>query len=330
MALTRRAAGTAAALVLAVATPLGLWWPCGSDCAGEADPVAAESESLDAPAGIESVWARSDGLKAPRCVRVDAQRNRVYVFGTDGKLHRFDTDGNALGSFDLPGERSGNPQGLDVDSDGNILVADTHAHCVLRLKPDGTFIARYGTPGTGPGEFHWPTAVCEAPDRTLWVTEYGEQDRLHHLAADGTPIGVYGRTGPEAGEFYRPSNVAVTSDGDVWVADACNHRLQLFSSSGAFLRQVRGPEKLPLRYPYDVALDSAGNLTVAEFGAHRVRRFDPTGRQVGFCGRPGSKAGQLTDPWGLDLFGEGLLVADTGNHRVQYLELTRELKVAKR
>ncbi len=336
--MTRRAAGTAAALVLGVATPLWLCWPGGAvpasesvaESASAASDSPASSDRATAPAELIAEWGRSAGLKAPRCVRVDAARDRVYVFGTDGDLHRFDTTGRALGAVALPGERSGNPQGLDVDADGNILVADTHAHCVLRLRPDGSLIARYGKPGTGPGEFHWPTGVCEAPDRTLWVTEYGEQDRLHHLAADGTPIGVYGRTGSGAGEFYRPSNVAVTPAGDVWVADACNHRLQLFSASGAFRREVRGPAASPLRYPYDVVLDAAGTLTIAEFGAHRVRRLRRNGVLDQTWGGPGTAPGLLTDPWGCTPFAGGVLVADTGNHRLQWLRTPRELKVAKR
>ncbi|MHC5018926.1 MAG: SMP-30/gluconolactonase/LRE family protein [Planctomycetota bacterium] len=328
MALTRRAAGTAAALVLAVATPLGLWWPGAQAASGDLGAVAPPV--CPAPQPIASEWGRSEGLKAPRCVRVDTARNRVWVFGTDGRLHLFDTEGNAVRSFALPGERSGNPQGLDVDADGNILVADTHAHCLLRLRPDGTLIARYGKAGTGPGEFHWPTAICEAPDRTLWVTEYGEQDRLHHLNADGTPIGVYGGTGSEPGQFYRPSNVAIDGDGGVWVADACNHRLQLFDASGAFQREVRGPADALLRYPYDVVVDRDGTLIIAEFGSHRVRRLDAHGRLLQSWGGPGTESGRLVDPWGCTPFADGVLVADTGNHRLQYLRGPRERKVAKR
>ena len=47
--------------------------------------------------------------------------------------------------------------------------------------------------------------------------------------------------GPSAGsgngQFNLPTDVAVDSSGDVWVSDEFNHRIQEFSSTGAYIRQ---------------------------------------------------------------------------------------------
>ena len=69
-------------------------------------------------------------------MRIDHARGRVFVCGTDGALHIFDLDGRPHASRALPLERDGNPQGIALDRDGNVLVADTHAARVLRLSPE--------------------------------------------------------------------------------------------------------------------------------------------------------------------------------------------------
>lgn len=302
------------------------------------DPASASAVpnpgAPPAPAAPRAMVWPAPGLTAPRCVRIDHARGRVFACGTDGALHVFDLDGRLHGSHPLPLTRDGNPQGIALDRDGNVLVADTHAARVLRLAPDGALLGVYGRRGAGtradgPGEFDWTTGVCEAPDGTLWVTEYGiefdgDHDRLHHLRADGAPIAAFGGTGKEPGKFYRPSNVVVAGDGLLWVADACNHRLQVLDAGGT-VRQVLDAADSPdgpLRNPYDLWFDGAGGLLVAEFGASRVRRLDlATGAWATVVG-PGHAAGEACTPWGVATAPGLLLVADTGNGRLQAFAAT--------
>ena len=65
------------------------------------------------------------------------------------------------------------PQGLAVDSMGNIVVADTRNHRIVVFHPHGHFIAKYGSHGQGPGEFDRPTAVSVLPDGTFAVVDFG-------------------------------------------------------------------------------------------------------------------------------------------------------------
>jgi len=303
-----------------------VWGPGEAGSAGPSPEPATPDAQLSTP-GAErppsAIW-RAKGLTAPRCVRVDAVRRRVYVLGTDGGLHQFDLQGRHCASVALPLERDGNPQGMAIDADGNLLVADTHASRVLRLSPEGRLLATYGRLGDAAGEYHWPTAVAEAADRTLWVSEYGmtfdgDHDRLHHLRSDGTPLAVFGGTGDAPGKFYRPSNLAIDGDGNIWVADACNHRLQVLAPNGAVLRVIDGTATAagPLRNPYDLVFDGPDTVLVAEFGASRVRRLRRDGTAAEFLVGPGRAPGQVATPWGCAALGDRLLVADTGNQRLQ-------------
>jgi DNA-binding beta-propeller fold protein YncE len=225
----RRTVGLTAAAGLAVGVLALVFGPASEGALREpvASPGTPTAGLLSEPA--HRLWSGAQSLSDPRCVRADPERDRVFVIGTDGGFHVFHCDGRHILSRPLPLQRYGNPQGIAVDADGNVLVADTHASRVLRLTPAGELLATYGRLGDGAGEINWVTGVCEAPDRTLWVTEYGmewdgDHDRLHHLQADGSPIAVFGGTGKPPGKFYRPSNVAIGPRGNVWVADACNNR----------------------------------------------------------------------------------------------------------
>jgi DNA-binding beta-propeller fold protein YncE len=108
----------------------------------------------------------------------------------------------------------------------------------------------------------------------------------------------------------------------IYVADSCNHRIQIFSADGKFIRQygTAGSGLGELSYPYDVAVDAHGYQFVCEFGNSRIQVFDPDCEPVEIIGGPGSEPGQFANPWAVALDSQGnLVVADGLNHRVQKL-----------
>jgi hypothetical protein len=106
------------------------------------------------------------------------------------------------------------------------------------------------------------------------------------------------------------------------VADACNHRVQVFSQEGKLVRVwgEEGNEEGKLSYPYDLAFSSGENpyLYIVEFGNHRVQKFTPEGKSLGCWGGPGGTPGKLAGPWALAVDTHNRIhVIDTKNHRVQ-------------
>jgi len=138
---------------------------------------------------------------------------------------------------------------------------------------------------------------------------------------------IIGAAGSDAGQLNHPKGIALDSDGNVYVADANNHRVEVFTREGKFLRQWGGQGNLSGQFqePWSVAVDpDAGAVYVADTWNHRIQKFDLEGQFVTSWGSFGDTGGQaagsghsLYGPRDVALDGDGnLWVADTGNKRV--------------
>ena len=92
---------------------------------------------------------------------------------------------------------------------------------------------------------------------------------MQKFTADGRKcLGGWGRLGDGAGEFSRAEGLAIDAQDRIYVADSCNHRIQIFSADGKFLRAYgkAGSGAGEFSYPYDIQVDAAGRQYVCEFG----------------------------------------------------------------
>ena len=282
---------------------------------------------------LVQVWGRrgiSEGrLQKPRAMAVDDQ-DQLYVVDMTGRIQVFTADGEYLRGWRTPAVDNGKPSGLTIDRDGNLLVADTHYFQVLVYSPLGELLENRtigGTCGHGPGEFNFVTDAVQDSAGNYYVGEYGEYDRIQKFGPDGRFLLQWGSHGSEPGQFVRPNNLAVDDQDRVWVADSCNHRIQVFDTSGNEAKLVKiwgehGTQPGQLSYPYDLVLDGNGHLYVCEFGNHRVQKFTLDGESLGCWGVSGRRQGELSQPWALALDSRGQLhILDTYNHRVQTIRL---------
>jgi len=273
----------------------------------------------------DKVWGNrgvQDGeFVRPRAAVIDRQ-DRLWVVDFTARVQAFDLDGKHLGiTFRTPDFRNGRPSGLGVTRDGELIVCDSHYHCLRVYGDDGTERRVIGgTAGTGPGQLGYVSDVVQDADGFFYLSEFGESDRITKLDAAGNFVATWGTSGIAPGQFQRLRALALGPDGNLYCADACNHRVQVLTRAGEFMREFGGEGAEPgrLRYPYDVAFSPSGELHVAEYGNQRVQKFTADGNSLGVWGSPGGKPGQLSSPWALVVDRKGRVhVIDTENHRVQ-------------
>lgn len=179
----------------------------------------------------------------------------------------------------------------------------------------------------GESTFAAPRDVAVAPDGSLYAAD-SRNHRIVHLDSTGLFLNAWGSYANAAeglapeGTFNEPWGVAVGPDGNVYVADTWNHRIQVFTADGQFVRMwssfvVDGLVDV-FWGPRGIAVDGQGRVFVTDTGKQRVVVFDSQGNYLSQFGGIGMEVGKLDEPVGIEVSAEGLVyVADTWNNRVQ-------------
>jgi DNA-binding beta-propeller fold protein YncE len=149
-----------------------------------------------------------------------------------------------------------------------------------------------------------------------------------HLDANGLYLNSWGGyanvlDGPAPeGLFNEPWGVAVGPDGLVYVTDTWNHRVQVFTPDGRFVRMwsefLAGGVLDSFWGPRGIAVDAQNRVYVTDTGKQRVVIFDSQGNYLTQFGSRGMVVGQLDEPVGIAVDSAGkVYIADTWNNRVQ-------------
>ncbi len=185
----------------------------------------------------------------------DSQNSRIRMVNTNGII--ITVAGNGTNSYSGDGGAATNaalsdPQGLAVDSNGNLFIADMRNHRIRMVNTNGiiTTVAGYGS-------------------RTFFVGDNGP-------ATNATVV--------------YPSDVKVRADGSLFIADSGNNRVRMvdtngiittFAGSGGINGSFSGDggnaTDATLDDPRGIALDGKGNLFIADTDNVRIRVVNTDG-----------------------------------------------------
>ena len=216
-----------------------------------------------------------------------------------------------LGNYQFHG-----PCGVAVDGAGNVYVADTNNHRIMKFSYNGKFIEKWGGIGSGNYQFIFPADIAIDGSGNVYVADK-RNNHIMKFSSDGKFITKWGSRGSGNYQFNYPRGVAVDASGNVYVADTGNHRIMKFDSNGKFITKwgSRGSGNYQFSYFSGIAVDGAGNVYVADTGNHRIMKFNSKGKFIIKWGRMGNY--QFHGPCGVAVDGAGnVYVADTENHRI--------------
>jgi streptogramin lyase len=290
--------------------------------------VCGCTRQTDSNGKLDLLWGRpglSDGrFRKPRAIAID-RYDHLYICDMTARIQVFDADGNFLRVWSTPIHDAGRPTGMDIDRDGNLVVADTHYYRLLFYSPEGTLLRTLGgIKGDGPGDFGLVTNTVQDASGCYYVSEYGRFDRIQKFTREGKFILQWGGHGDQPGQFDRPQSLDIDDQGRIWVSDVGNHRIQVFDQQGKFLFTWGHEGSAPgeLSYPYSIKLDGKGHAYVCEFGNSRIQKFTLDGHSLGCFGTLGHKPGELDNPWGIVIDSQGRIdILDSENHRVQRIRM---------
>ena len=79
-----------------------------------------------------------------------------------------------------------NPAGVAVASDGNVYVSEIGNNMgggdrIQKFTSEGVFVTKWGSSGSGDGQFDHPKGIVVAPDGSLYVSDKGN-NRIQKLS----------------------------------------------------------------------------------------------------------------------------------------------------
>lgn len=188
------------------------------------------------------------------------------------------------------------PQGVAVDSAGNVYVADTFNNAIRKISAAGVVSTLAGTGAAGFVDGPAATASFSAPAGVA-VDSAGNvyvADTANNAIRKISPLGVVstmagtGAVGFVNGtaataSFSAPAGVAVDSAGNAYVADTSNNAIRKISASGLVSTlaggtagSVNGPAATASFFiPTGIAVDGTGNVYVTDRGTGIIRKITP-------------------------------------------------------
>ncbi len=277
-------------------------------------------------AGLAGQAGSADGLGSaarfyfPRGIALDARGGAWVADSSNHTVRHISASGQVRTVAGLAGQkgqadgvgshaRFNSPNGLALDPQGEVLVADYGNHSIRRISPEGvvtTLAGLAGQAGNADGQgaaarFHSPNGL--AVDAAGWVYVADTHNHsIRRISPDGavtTLAGLAGQAGSadgmgSAARLNAPRGIAIDAQGWLYVADNNNHSIRRVSPQGqvstwaglagqsAYVNAQGAAARL--HYPRSVAIDGAGHVYVADTYNHAVRRISPDGRVSTWAG----------------------------------------------
>jgi len=232
----------------------------------------------------------------PFGVAADEKGNIYFSESTTGRVYRI-----AAGSYQngtppqaaVVAENLETPSALVLDHAGNLVVANTGAHTIVRIDPKTksvtTVAGASGISGDSDGKdarFNGPVGVAIGKDGSIFVADT-YNDRIRVIAPDGQVRTLAGGSTPGFADgssadarFDTPCGVAIATDGSLIIADTGNHRIRRVTPDGQVTtiagtgeadEREGSPVEAAFNEPTAIAIRDKDSFYVADAGGSAIR-----------------------------------------------------------
>lgn len=100
----------------------------------------------------------------------------------------------------VPSPANVQPESVAVDSSGNVYVTDLNNNSVWKFTADGTPVTKWGTLGSGPGQFNYPEGIAVSSTGYVYVAD-SNNNRVQEFTLAGAFVREWGSPGTDTGKF---------------------------------------------------------------------------------------------------------------------------------
>ncbi len=265
--------------------------------------VAGSTGSADGPSGTARFFGAqgiaSDGNG--NFYVADTGNSTIRKVSSSGTASTFAGTAGATGILDGTGPAAQffGPQGVAVDTGGNVYVADTWNHTIRKITSGAIVSTLAGSPGNfgsadgtnSAARFNWPTGIAVDGGGNLYVSDY-YNDTIRKITPAGlvtTLAGLAGVWGSADGtnngaRFFGPTGISVDGNGNVFVVDSGNNTIRELSMSGTncIVTTVAGMPGITgsadgvgsgaqFFYPASIFVNGSNSFAIADAGNNTIR-----------------------------------------------------------
>lgn len=221
--------------------------------------------------------------KAANGFAVSAKHGLYVSDGGASRLQRFTVDGTwkanyaeSSGMFDSKKKegRLKTPQGVAINDQGTVYVADTGNRRVDAFSPEGVFLFSIG-PKVGEYELQEPVALAwDSKARFIYFVDKGLK-RVFKCEPSGALIASWGEPGAGPGQFESPEALAFDGQAYLYVLDRGLKRVSVYGKDGRWMTDLLsgGSGERNLGDPASLAVQGQ-RLVIADRARKKIVSFD--------------------------------------------------------
>jgi len=298
---------------------------------------------------IRYVMDLKAGLKEPVDVAVsvsgdiyvlDRESAKVFVFDSSGKL-KLDFGKSISKSSSSDRNKSlwgviskglniksspesvklGKPVSLALSPKEDIYIADAENNNIQVFSKTGKFLFLFGTSGTDPGQFKFPSSVIVDQFGVVFVADR-DNKRIEFFSPQGIFLGSF----PTEGE---PVDMGIDPQRNLYVLMPGAKKIVKYLPDGKILKSItcKMNKRNYVAEAAGITVDKRGDIYITERYDHSVKKVDDSEIVLLSFGSKGQGRGQFRSPAGIAASASGkIVITDTDNSRVQVLAVTGSKK----
>jgi sugar lactone lactonase YvrE len=229
------------------------------------------------------------------------------------------------------------PGKIDIDSQGNLYIADTGNNRIQKWEYGGltgTTVAGGNGLGSELNQLYNPFGIAVDNDGTIYVSELSNHrvTKWSVGVSEGEIVAGGNGEGSDPDQLAIPMGIAINKNGDLFVADTYNHRVQLWEKGAIEGKTlISGKDFDPayqINYFSGISIVDDTFLYITDYQQKRIIRYhidSGTYEIISTNDSIENEEDKISQPYqtAVDLMGD-LIIADAKNNRIQKRKIKNE------